>query len=70
MGWELKMSKQDVDIKDMKVDGHVKIPLGSYIEELMIPNKKMHHNKLVQAKVDISGRYKDKKDSDWKNSSN
>jgi hypothetical protein len=47
MGWELKMSKQDVDIKDMKVDGHIKIPLGSYIEELMKPNKKMHHNKLV-----------------------
>lgn len=68
MGWELKMSKQDVDIKDMKVDGHTKIPLGSYIEDLMKPNKKMFHNKLVQAKVDISARYKDKKDSDWKNS--
>lgn len=47
MGWELKMSKQDVDIKDMKVDGHTKIPLGSYIEDLMKPNKKMFHNKLV-----------------------
>ena len=64
MGWELKMSKQDVDIKDMKVDGHLKIPLGSYMEELMKPNKKMHHNKMVQAKVNIGGRMQD---SEWKN---
>jgi hypothetical protein len=44
MGWELKMSGQDVDIRDMKVDGHIKIPLGSYIEEPMHNKKGLFGN--------------------------
>ena len=35
MGWELKMAQQDVDIRRLKVDGHAKIPLGSYVKDLM-----------------------------------
>lgn len=35
MGHELLRAKQDVDIRNLIVDGHRKIPLGSYIRDLM-----------------------------------
>ena len=48
MGWELKMSEQDVDISEMKVDSVSKIPLGSYVEDLMtISEKRIGQNNSV-----------------------
>ena len=36
MGWELKNSMQDVDIRNIRVDGHKSIPLGSYVRDHMV----------------------------------
>ena len=35
MGHELMRAGQDVDIRQMKVDAHRRIPLGSYVRDLM-----------------------------------
>ena len=35
MGHELLRAEQDVDIRQMKVDAHRRIPLGSYVRDLM-----------------------------------
>ena len=35
-GWELKNALQDVDIRDIKTEGHRSIPLGSYVRDHMI----------------------------------
>ena len=32
-GWELKNANQDVDIRDMQISGHRKVPLGNYMTE-------------------------------------
>ena len=36
MGWELKNALQDVDIRDIRTDGHRSIPLGSYVRDHMV----------------------------------
>ena len=41
MGWELINAEQDVDIRDITVNGLKRIPLGSYVEGLMNVNPKM-----------------------------
>lgn len=35
MGHELMRAQQDVDIRNMKVDAHRRLPLGSYVRDLM-----------------------------------
>lgn len=35
MGHELMRAGQDVDIREMNVDAHRRIPLGSYVRDLM-----------------------------------
>ena len=35
MGWELINASQDVDIKNRRIFGFKKLPLGSYVENLV-----------------------------------
>ena len=51
MGHELMRCKQDVDIRDMKVDGIPKIPLGSYVRDLMLANNKQKKGGLSKQQV-------------------
>jgi tRNA A37 threonylcarbamoyltransferase TsaD len=39
MGHELYWAGQEVDVRNMKVDGHRKIPLGSYTNNFMSKSK-------------------------------
>jgi len=38
MGWELMNAQQDVDIRGLKVQGLKSIPLGNYVDEVLIPH--------------------------------
>ena len=44
--WELIRAEQDVDIRDIEVQGHSKIPLGNFITENLIkPSDKIYSNR-------------------------
>lgn len=51
MGHELMRCEQDVDIRDMQVDGIPKIPLGSYVRDLMLANNKQKKGGLSKHQV-------------------
>lgn len=56
MGWELKNALQDVDIRNIRTDGHRSIPLGSYVRDHMIVKtglKKAHD--AVRRQVQAEG---------------
>ena len=51
MGWELKNSMQDVDIRNIRVDGHKSIPLGSYVRDHMVFKGKKHNNLWTSSEI-------------------
>ena len=66
MGWELKNSIQDVDIRNIRVDGHKSIPLGSYVRDHMV-FKRSHHktSEVARIRKEVHGmRYLDQERSE------
>ena len=68
--WELIRAEQDVDIRDIEVQGHSKIPLGNFITENLIkPNDKIYSNRSQynqvrhkEEKVSIFSKYRASQD--------
>ena len=50
-GWELKNASQDVDIAQMELSGHQKIPLGNYMTDSLYKMKTRTLSSSVKKKI-------------------